>query len=225
MYSASASSSTEPPNSRLASRIAAITFITGRLYALSRAGSSTTWYCLHHAADGRDLGDVGHRLQLVLEEPVLQRAQFGQVVLAAPIDQRVLVDPADARGIGPQRRLRAGRQPALHLVQILEHPRAREVDVGAVLEQDVDERVAEERVAAHDLGPRHRQHRRRQRIGDLVLDDLRRLARIRRADDHLRVRKVGNRVERRRAHRPHAGNGDERPQRAGRGSDWRPTSG
>ena len=46
MYSASASSSTEPPNSRLASRIAAITFITGRLYAFSRAGSSTTWYCL-----------------------------------------------------------------------------------------------------------------------------------------------------------------------------------
>ena len=45
MYSASASSTTEPPASRLASRIAAITLASGRLYARSRAGSTTIWYC------------------------------------------------------------------------------------------------------------------------------------------------------------------------------------
>jgi hypothetical protein len=50
----------------------------------------------HHAADRRDLGNVRHRLQLVLQEPVLQRAQLAGVHASAAIDQRVLVDPADA---------------------------------------------------------------------------------------------------------------------------------
>ena len=42
----------------------------------------------------------------------------------------------------------------------------------------------------------HRQHCRRQRIRDLVLDDLRRLARVARADDHLHVGEIRYRVER-----------------------------
>ena len=44
---------------------------------------------------------------------------------------------------------------------------------------------------------RHGQQRRRQRIGDLVLDHLRRLAGVFGVDDHLRVREIGQRVERR----------------------------
>ena len=88
---------------------------------------------------------LGSGLQLVFQEPVLQRAQLAEIVLAGPVDQRVFVDPADAGRIRPERRLGGCRQPALHLVQILEHARARPVQIGAVLEQHVDERVAEER--------------------------------------------------------------------------------
>ena len=73
---------------------------------------------------------------------------------AGAIDERVFVDPADAGRVGPERRLRRRRKPALHLVQVLEHARARPVEVGAVLEQHVDERIAEERVAAHGLRAR-----------------------------------------------------------------------
>ncbi len=127
---------------------------------------------------------------------------------AAAVDQRVLVDPADAGGVRPELRLGVGRQPRLHLVQVLQHARARPVQVGAVLEQHVDEGVAEERIAAHRLRARHRQHRRRQRVGDLVLDDARRLAGVGGADDDLHVRQVGQRVERRAQHRDHAPGAD-----------------
>ena len=74
----------------------------------------------HHAADGGDFGDVRHRLQFELQEPVVERAQLTEVVRAAAIDQRVLVDPAHAGCIRAQRNVRARRQPALHLVQVLE---------------------------------------------------------------------------------------------------------
>ena len=62
----------------------------------------------------------------------------------------VLIDPADAgrvraQGSGPRR-----RQPPRRGAQIFEHALTRPVDVGAVLEDDVDERDAEEGEAAHD---------------------------------------------------------------------------
>jgi hypothetical protein len=158
----------------------------------------------HHATHARDLRDVRHGLELVLQEPVLQRAKLRKIHPSAAVDQRVFVNPADARGIRAERRPRLLRQPRLHLVQILEHARARPVGVGTVLEQDVDERIAEERVATHCPGAGHREHRRRQRIRHLVLDDLRRLTRIARADDHLHIRKIGQSVERRAFERPHA---------------------
>src|SRR6266705_2723229 len=157
---------------------------------------------LHHTADARDFRDVRHGLQLVLEEPVLQRTQLRQVHAAAAIDERVLVDPADTGRVGSERGLRLGGEPRLHLVQVFEHPRARPVRVGAVLEEDVHERIAEERIAAHGLRSGHREHRRGERISDLVLDDLRRLPRVGGADDHLHVGEVGNRVERRPRRRP-----------------------
>ena len=108
----------------------------------------------HHAADARHLRHVGHRLQLVLEEPVLQRAQLRQVHLARAIDQRIFVDPAHAGRVGTERRLGLRGQARLHLVQVFEHARARPVRIGAVVEQDVDERIAEHRIAAHRLRAR-----------------------------------------------------------------------
>jgi hypothetical protein len=147
-----------------------------------------------HAADCRHFGDVRDRLQLVAKEPVLQGPQLAEVILAATVDKRVLVDPAHAGGVRPECGLGAGRQARLHLVQILQHPRAGPVGVSAVLEQDVDEGVAEHRVPAHRLCPRHRHHRGGERVSDLVFDDARGLAGERRADDDLRIGEIRDRV-------------------------------
>ena len=55
-----------------------------------------------HAADRGNLGDVGQGLQFVFEKPILQRAQFGQIVFTGAIHQRVFVNPADTRRVRPQ---------------------------------------------------------------------------------------------------------------------------
>ena len=101
----------------------------------------------------------------------------------------------------PEGRGHAGRQAAGRGIEVFEHPRAAPVGVGAVLEDDVHERHAEEREAAHHLRPRHRQHGGGQRIGDLILHDLRRLAGVLGVDDGLHVREVGDGVERQRPQR------------------------
>jgi hypothetical protein len=134
------------------------------------------------------------------------------------VDDRVLVDPADTRRIRPQGRGHSGWKSPGDEVQILEHATSRPVEVGAVLEDDVDEGEAEEGVSAHDLCKGHGQHRGRERVGDLVLHDLGRLSRELGEDDHLDVREVRNRIEghvRRRVHAPeheggHAEHDDQR---------------
>ena len=119
----------------------------------------------------------------------------------------ILVDPADAGGVRTHRRRHAGGQAGGGAVEEFEHARARPIDVGAVLEDDVDERHAEEREPAHHFRARHRQHRRGQGIGDLVLDHLRRLAGIFGVDDHLGVGEIGDGVERQMRQRIDAGGG------------------
>ena len=57
------------------------------------------------AANGGNLGDTGHGLQFKFQEPVLKAAEFGQVVAAGAIDQRIVVHPPDPGRIGPQPRL------------------------------------------------------------------------------------------------------------------------
>ncbi len=130
--------------------------------------------------------------------------------MSAAIDERIFEDPADAGGIGPQCRGGARRQLSAHLVEIFEHPRARPVEVGSVLEDDVDVGIAEERVAAHRHRLGHREHRGGQRVGDLVLDDLRRLAGKRGLDDDLHVGKVGQGIDWRLAHRVQATDDEKR---------------
>src|SRR5258708_1261428 len=105
------------------------------------------------------------------------------------------------------------------------HPRTRPVDDSAVLEDDTYKRDAEEREAAHDFGPRHGQHRGRQRIGDLILDHLRSLTRVFRIDDYLGVGEIRNGVERQMDQRVDSGRGgesgaeDDQEQVAGRPGD------
>src|SRR5205814_1713911 len=62
---------------------------------------------------------------------------------------------------------------------------------------------------ANDFRLRYRQHRRGQGIGDLILDHLRGLAWILGVDYHLRVREVGNGIERQVRERIEAGGGGE----------------
>ncbi len=81
-------------------------------------------------------------------------------------------------------------------VQIFEDTRPRPIEVRAVVEDHIDEGHAEEGEAAHDMRLRHGQHGGGQRIGDLILDHLRRLARILRVDDDLNVGEIRDGVER-----------------------------
>ena len=162
---------------------------------------------LHKAADAGDFGHAFGFGQLVTKIPILDRAQFGERALGAEHD--ILVDPADSGRVRPERRGNSFRQSLGGEIEIFEDTRARPVKIGAVLEHDIDKGDAEEREAAHHLGARYGQQRRRQRIGDLVLDHLRRLARIVGVDDDLRVVEIGDRIKRRMAHGVDAGEGDK----------------
>ena len=134
-------------------------------------------------------------MQFKLQEPVLQAAQLAQVVLAAAVHQRVLVHPAHAGGVRPKARSSALGQLRGNLAEVLQHPRPRPVQVGAVLEYHVHVGITKKRIAAHVHRARHRQHGGGQRIGHLVFDHLRRLAGKRRFDDHLHIRQVRQGVD------------------------------
>jgi hypothetical protein len=73
------------------------------------------------------------------------------------------------------------RQAGGDLAEIFQHTGARPVKIHAVTEQDINVAVARELENAYIAGPRHREHGGGQRIGDLILHDLRRLSRIGRA--------------------------------------------
>ena len=167
---------------------------------------------LAEPADRRHLRHPGHRLEIVLEVPVLIRAQLGQAVLAGLVHQRVLVDPAERGRVRAELGPHALGQARQHGREVLLGARARPVDVGAVLEDDVDVGVAEVREAAHglDLGGAHQG--RDDRVGDLVLDQVRALVPAR-EDDHLRVAQVRDRVQRDVPQRPPAGDAADGGQR------------
>ena len=151
---------------------------------------------LDHATDRGDLRDPLDCLQLIFQKPVLDGAQLTEIVAPGPVNQHILIDPADSGGVWPQFRGRSCRQAGLNLCQIFQDPRTRPVQIRPVLEDDIDVRVAKERETTHVDGTGHGQHGSCDGIGDLVFDDLRRLPRIRCLDDHLNVREVRNRVDR-----------------------------
>ena len=95
------------------------------------------------------------------------------------------------------------------MAQGFEHSGPRPIEVGAVLEQDIDERIAEERIAPHHPRSRHRQELGGKRVSHLVFDDAGRLAWVLCVHDHLYVGEVRNRVHRRPHERIDAGSGRE----------------
>src|SRR5205814_5207954 len=80
--------------------------------------------------------------------------------------------------------------------QIFNDARARTINVGTVLEDDVNERFAEHRFAAHELYLGRGDEDRGNWISDLVLDQIGRTSLPIRIDDHLDIAQVRNRVER-----------------------------
>src|SRR3546814_8637124 len=81
----------------------------------------------HLATDAGNFRNARHALQFVLEEEILQRAQFINIVTVMSIDQRIFEYPADTRCIRPQCRGDTGRQAGHRLIEILEHARARPI--------------------------------------------------------------------------------------------------
>src|SRR3546814_7594498 len=86
-------------------------------------------------AYGRDFRHVGQCLELIAQEPILQRAQLREVMFARSVYQSILVDPADTCGVRAQSGFGGGGKPTLHLTQVLQHPRTGPIEVGAVLDR------------------------------------------------------------------------------------------
>ena len=142
---------------------------------------------LDHAAKRRDFRNARYGLKLILQEPVLQAAQLTEVMLAGPVDQSVEIDPTHASGIRTKLWARTIRQRGRYLRKVLQHTGARPVGIGVFVENHIDVGVAEEGVAAYRYCPGNRQHGRGERVGDLIFDDLRSLARVVGLDDHLHI--------------------------------------
>ena len=172
----------------------------------------------NQTADAGDLRHARHRVELIADEPILDRPQIAQRV--SPALDGVPEDMADARGIGPERRHRARRERFGQQVQAFEHARAREVEIDVVLEDDVDHREAERRRGPDHAHTGQALQAHRQRIGDLVLDLLRGTPRPVGEDDDLVIGEVRDGVDRRRQERPVAPDADEREE----GDDEKPVA-
>src|SRR5260370_6170653 len=152
---------------------------------------------LYEAADRRDFRDAFHRLERVTQIPILNGTQRRQIMFSTIVNQRVFVHPTDARGVGSDDRVYALRQRAAHRIQIFNDARSRPINVGTVLEDDVNERFAEHRFAAHELYFGRGDEDRGNWISDLVLDQIGRTSLPIRVDDHLDIAQIGNCIERR----------------------------
>ena len=170
------------------------------------------------AAERRDVGDAGDRLQVSSGDTSPAAIAGRRGCASRVVHEHVLEHPAEAGRVGSELGRDALRQARKDRREVLERPRARPVDIGAVVEDDVDERVAEVRDAAHRLDVRRADERRDDRRGDLVLDQVR-AAIPARVDDHLRVAEVGDRVERHALQRPPAGGGGGERDEDDRGRD------
>ena len=183
-------------------------FRKGNVVGQQLVGIDLDLILLDIAADGSHFGHTRHTHQFIAQKPVLDGAQLLKVVPVSAVEH-IFEDPADAGGVRPQRGRHPAGKPVGHIVEILQDPAAGPVHVRAVFEDDVDERVAEERIAAHGFRKGYAQHGCRERIRYLVFDDLRSLSRILGEDDHLHIAQVGDGVHGRAEHRPGAGQSDQ----------------
>ena len=95
---------------------------------------------LHESADTGDFGHAGHRVELILDEPILNRVKRAAVV--RPFD-RVPEDLAHAGCIRAHHRRDACGQKAACEAEPLQHAGSRKVNVHRIFKDDVDHREAE----------------------------------------------------------------------------------
>ncbi|EKD38142.1 MAG: hypothetical protein ACD_75C00848G0002 [uncultured bacterium] len=165
---------------------------------------------LDETAERGNLGHAGHAFERQLDIIVLERAQLGEILLAAFVDHGIGETPADAGRIGAQHRIDVGRQLAPHRLQIFEDPAACPVDVGPFLENRIDEGTALVGEAADHLDLGGGKEGRGDRVGDLVLDQVGRPPHPFGENDDLGFAEIGNGIERRAGKRPPAPAGEKR---------------
>src|SRR5207247_3320875 len=103
--------------------------------------------------------------------------------------------PVDARCVMTNHRVYTLWKRTAHRMQIFNHARSRLINVGTVVEDDVNERFTEHRFAAHELYFGRGDEDRGNWISDLVLDQIGRTSLPIRIDDHLDIAQIGNRIE------------------------------
>src|SRR6516164_5872970 len=106
---------------------------------------------LHETTNRRDFGDTFHRGKRVTQIPILNGAQLGEVVLSGVVNKRVFINPTDTGRVGADDRIYALWQRSAYRVEIFNNAGARPVNIRAVLENDVDERLPEHGFAADEL--------------------------------------------------------------------------
>src|SRR5277367_2790610 len=142
---------------------------------------------LYEAADAGDLSHSRHGLQRIAQMPVLQATQVGETVLAALVDDGILIDPACTCCIGTNGRMHVLRQTPADLLQVLDHTRSSPVDVRSVLKNDIDVGIAQHGLCANSFDMRGSQQTGNDRVSHLVFDHIGRLACPTRVNDHLHV--------------------------------------
>ncbi len=138
---------------------------------------------LSESSDRCNLRNSGHRLQVVLEIPILIRAQLRQAVLFRVIPQNVLKDPAQPGGVRTDLRFHTFGQSWHHCREIFEGSGARPIDVGALFEDHIHVGEAEVRDAAHRAHSRRSGHGGDDGIGDLIFENVRAAVPPREDDD------------------------------------------
>ena len=158
---------------------------------------------LRVAADAVDIGHAGHGLQLRPDDPVLDRPQVHRRIglslrrlrarLALDGPEEDLAKPRGDRSHG---RLDARRQAALDLLDALGNELSREIDIGAVLEDDRHLRQAIARNGPGLFQPRQAGHNRLDQVGDALLGLERRVPGRFGVDLDLHVGDVRHRIDR-----------------------------
>jgi hypothetical protein len=157
----------------------------------------------NESSDRCDLRNSARRLQRVADDPILDAAEFVKIPTARRIAvlvatfQCVPKDLPQSGGIGAERRRHAlGQRSRRKTVEFFQDSRTRPVELRVRLENHVDAREPEHRKAANGTDIRNPQQGYRQRVGDLVLNVLRRASRPIGKNDLLVLTDVRNRVDR-----------------------------
>ena len=149
----------------------------------------------HFAADRDHLGDAAERQKLRADDEVGDLAHLHRRG-AAVAGQRHQHDLAHDRGDRAHLRIEAARKLLADQREPLGHELPRAVDVGAPVEFHIDDRQADAGHRAHPDHARHAVHRGLDRIGDELLDLLRRQAFGLGEQRHRRAVEVGKHVDR-----------------------------